>query len=226
MADYTVPVRGEAFIFYLSLVSQTDTKTYQSNPTLAAGDVKVSKDGGALANLATLPAVTPASGKLVKVSLSADEMTADNVVVIFSDAAGAEWCDFAVNIQTAARGVDDLAYPATSGRSLAVDASGQVDVRALASGAVTAAAIATGAIDADAVAADAANEIADALLDRASAIDSSTVRQVLRGIAAVLMGKATGAQGAEVYRAIDDSANRVTATSSSGNRSAVTLNLG
>lgn len=97
---YGPPVRGREFIFYVGLVSQIDTKTFQSSATLAAGDVKVSKDGGALANLTTLPAVTPAAGKLVKVTLSATETQADNVTVIFSDAAGGEWCDLVYNVQT------------------------------------------------------------------------------------------------------------------------------
>ena len=334
MSGPTVPAKNVALVIEVALVSQADTKLYQTNPTLATGDVKVQTDDGTLANITTLP-TGAASSKRVKVSLSAAEMNGDNIWIQFSDAAGAEWCDFAVCIQTSARGVDDLAFPTTTGRSLDVTATGAAGidlanvegqgttlalsattiatvttaanvttVNGLAAGVVTAAAVATGAIDADALAADAvteiqaglataaalttvqadtddiqtrlpaalvagridasvgamaasvvtaasiataaltaakfaagaidaaavatdaANEIADALLDRASAVDSYTVRQILRGMAAVLMGKVTGAQGAEVYRAADDSANRVTATTSSGNRSAITLNLG
>jgi len=124
----TMPAKkNTAFIFYMGLVSQANTKTMQSNPTLAAGDFKVSTDGGALTNLTTLPTVTPASGKMIKVSLSASEMNGDNVTVVCSDAAGAEWCDAVVNISTNARSIDDLAYPATSGRSMVVDANGLVD---------------------------------------------------------------------------------------------------
>lgn len=96
---YNPPIRGQQYIFYVSLPSQADPKTFQSNPTLATGDAKVSKDGGSLANLGTLPVVTPASSKLVKVTLSSSEMDADNVTVILSDASGAEWCDQTFNIQ-------------------------------------------------------------------------------------------------------------------------------
>ncbi len=39
------------------------------------------------------------------------EMAGDNIQVQFVDAAGAEWCDLVVNIQTTLRQVDDLAYP-------------------------------------------------------------------------------------------------------------------
>jgi len=133
MATYLPPKRGVELIFYVGLVSQADTKTLQANPTLAAGDVKVSKDGGALANLTTLPAVTPASGKAVKVTLSATEMEADNLTVVFADASGAEWCDQLVHIATAARQVDDLTYPTVSGRSLDVSAGGsaEADVAAI-----------------------------------------------------------------------------------------------
>ncbi len=108
MPSYVTPKKNSTFIFYLSLVSQADTKLFQSNPTLAAGDVKVSTDGGAFANLGTLPTVTPASGRGVKVTLSASEMNGDNILVVFSDAAGAEWCDLSISIQTSANQIDDL----------------------------------------------------------------------------------------------------------------------
>jgi hypothetical protein len=111
MATYVPAKRGVEYIFYVSLVQQADTKLLQGTPTLAAGDVTISKDGGAFANLTTLPTVTPAAGKSVKVTVSATEMTADNVLIVFSDAAGAQWCDLSINIQTAARQIDDLATP-------------------------------------------------------------------------------------------------------------------
>lgn len=127
MTSYVTPKKNTAFIFYAGLPSQASPGTFQSNPTLAAGDFKVSIDGGALANLTTLPTVTPASGKMVKFSLSSSEMNGDNITVVCSDAAGAEWFDVIMNIQTSARQIDDLAYPATSGRSMVVDANGLVD---------------------------------------------------------------------------------------------------
>jgi hypothetical protein len=90
------------------LKSQSSPNTFQTNPTIASGDFKVSIDGEALNNLATLPTVTPAGGKMVKISLSADEMNGDNIMVVGSDAAGAEWCDVTVEIQTSIRQIDDL----------------------------------------------------------------------------------------------------------------------
>ncbi len=100
MATHNPPLRAVAYEIYVSLRSQANTKIFQANPTLASGDAKVSKDGGALANLTTLPTVTPAAGKMVKISLSGTEMTADDVTVVLSDAAGNEWCDLVLNIQT------------------------------------------------------------------------------------------------------------------------------
>ena len=134
MATYQPAKRATAWVGYISLVSQADTKLMKSNPTIAAGDFKVSKDGGALANLTTLPSVTPASSVMVKIDLSATEMTADNVTVVCIDAAGAEWCDLVFNLQPSARQIDDLAYPATSGRSMVVDASGLVDANMVKAG--------------------------------------------------------------------------------------------
>lgn len=128
MATYTPPKRATAWIGYISLSSAAVASNLQANPTLAAGDVKVSIDGGAFANLTTLPAVTPAAGIAVKVQLSASEMTGDNIFVVFVDqTATKEWCDYSFTLQTAARQIDDLAYPATSGRSMVVDAAGLVD---------------------------------------------------------------------------------------------------
>lgn len=95
---YNPPRKNVEYIFYIGLISQT-TGQLQTNPTIAAGDFKVSTDGGGFGNLGTLPAVTPAGGKAVKVTLSASEMNGDNVVVIGSDAAGAEWDDIVVSIQ-------------------------------------------------------------------------------------------------------------------------------
>lgn len=170
MPSYVTPKKGVEFIFYISLVSQSNTKTMQSNPTIAAGDFKVSIDGGALANPATLPAVTPASSKAVKVTLSTSEMNGDNIVLIASDASGAEWCDLVVNIRTTARQIDDLAYPATSGRSTAIDASGQVTVGAIAANAITSTAFANDAITNAKIADNAisAAKIADGAIDAAT----------------------------------------------------------
>src|SRR5256885_1397158 len=112
MTSYVTPKKNIALKFYVGLVDQSNTKLLKANPTIASGDFKVSTDGGAFANLATLPSANPASGRAIMIDLSTSEMNGDNVVVQCVDAAGAEWCDLFVNIQTTARQIDDLAFPA------------------------------------------------------------------------------------------------------------------
>lgn len=100
MQNYVGIKKNSGYILYVGLTSQADTKLLQVNPTIASGDFKVSIDGGAFANLNTLPAVTPAGGRAVKITLSAGEMNGDNIMVMCVDAAGTEWCDLPINIQT------------------------------------------------------------------------------------------------------------------------------
>lgn len=73
-----------------NLISRS-TGQILASPTLAAGDVQVSTDGGSFANLATLPAVSPAGSGIVRVSLTADEVGDSTFTVRFLDQAGAEW---------------------------------------------------------------------------------------------------------------------------------------
>src|SRR5215510_10705584 len=131
MATAVPPKRNSAYVFYTALASQASSTALQTNPTLAAGDVQVSIDGGAFANLTTLPTVTPAGGKAVKVSLSAPEMNGDNIVVLFSDVAGAEWCEQLIELQTAEQQINDL-LP-TSSYAAPLDAAGTRTALGLAS---------------------------------------------------------------------------------------------
>jgi hypothetical protein len=73
-----------------------------------------------------------------------------------------------------------------------------------------------------------ANQNADALLDRADAMGTGlTLRKILRGIGAALLGKVSGAGTASiVFRDVNDSKNVITATvDEDGNRSDVTTDL-
>lgn len=77
------------------------TQNLQINPSITAGDVRVSKDGGALADIVALPLVTPTGSSLVRVVLSPTEMTADRVAVVFSDlTVGKEWDDEVIIVET------------------------------------------------------------------------------------------------------------------------------
>lgn len=97
------PQLGVAFTFTLALVDRANRPQFRVNPTLATGDFQISKDGGALGNLATLPVVAPAGSILVDVALSAAEMTFTNyATVVAKDAAGAEWDDAVITIAPSA----------------------------------------------------------------------------------------------------------------------------
>ena len=121
-----------------------------------------------------------------------------------------------------------------------------ITAASIAVGAIAADAFAAGAIDAAALAADAVteiqaglavpgsamtltagerNSIATALLDLAAGVETSyTVRQTLRLMASMLLGKASGGPGSSVFRDTGDTKNRVTTVAdSSGNRTTMTL---
>lgn len=124
MATQVPPLRASAFSFEVALVSQADTDIFKTTPTLATGDVTVSKDGGAFANIGTLP--SEISDGVLTVALTGAEMTADRVVVLFNDAAGDEWQDLVVSIHTVTTSqIDDLATAAvaTEGRLAELDAA-------------------------------------------------------------------------------------------------------
>ena len=61
----------------------------------------MSKDGGALSNLTTLPVNEPASSVLVTIALSSTEMNADVVSVVCIDQTSPkEWADLVISIPT------------------------------------------------------------------------------------------------------------------------------
>lgn len=181
MAEQSPPKRGEAYTFAVGLVNQSDTDTFVATPTLAGGDIQISKDGGQFANIATattlLDLASGADSGILLITLTAAEMTADRVVVLFHDAAGDEWQDCVVTIDTVSKRISDL-------NDIAAGAA-----MTLASGAITAAVIATGAIDADAIAADAigASELAaDAAAEIAAANWSYSSRTLTQSAASVI----------------------------------------
>jgi len=112
------PKKGVAFTFDLTLIDQANRPNIKLTPTLAAGDFKVSIDGGALANPATLPSESPAGSGIVKVILSAAEMTGDRIALKAHDAAGAEWDDVLVDIFPTLVAVDDGALAAGIAQSV------------------------------------------------------------------------------------------------------------
>lgn len=100
-APYNPPKKNEDFIIYIALEDMANPGSFKSSPTLASGDFKISKDGGAFANLATLPTNTPSSSVSVKIELSSTEMNADVIMVTCIDQTSPkEWADFAFSIPT------------------------------------------------------------------------------------------------------------------------------
>lgn len=100
-APYNPPVKAEDFIFRACLSDAAGNGSFKANPTIAAGDFKVDKDGGGLTNLTTLPVVDPPGSVLVKITLSAAEMNGDVVSIVGIDqTATKEWADFAIVIPT------------------------------------------------------------------------------------------------------------------------------
>lgn len=142
----------------------------------ASLDTEVSQDGGTFAD-ATNEATEIATGSgCYKVTLTAAEMNVDRVMTITKT--GTAGAKTAVNLMyTVARKLSDLAFPATSGRSIQVEADGMVhadlkewlgaapnalvssrvdvSVGAMAADVVTAAAIAANAIGSSELATDA-----------------------------------------------------------------------
>ena len=102
------PQKNVAYTFDIGLIDTANRPDFKANPTLATGDFKVSIDNGALANLATLPVVSPASSRIVKVVMSQSEMNGDRITIVGVDASGAEWDDVIVTINTTDDTIDTV----------------------------------------------------------------------------------------------------------------------
>src|SRR3990172_10383818 len=102
-APWNPPVKGEEFQIRIALYDLANPGSFKANPTIAAGDFKVTTDGGALGNLGTLPSVSPAGSIWVLVTISASEMNGDSIGIQTVDPTPPkEWADVAVSIPTVA----------------------------------------------------------------------------------------------------------------------------
>ena len=102
-APWNPPVKNQDFKVYIAVEDYVNPGNFKSSPTIAAGDFQVSKDGGAFANLTSLPAVEPAATHAIVVSLTSTEMNADSVVIRGIDqTAPKEWADLLISIPTTA----------------------------------------------------------------------------------------------------------------------------
>jgi hypothetical protein len=85
--------------FFVALEAYT-TGDAQGSPTIASGDWKISKDGAAFANLATLPDAEPDSTNQLRIQLSESELDADWVTIMGVDqTTDKEWEDFCITIR-------------------------------------------------------------------------------------------------------------------------------
>lgn len=215
MSSYVPAKKGVEFIFYVGLESVATAGAFQSNPTIASGDCKVSIDGGTLTNLATLPTVAPSSSKLVKITLSSSEMNGDNITVIWSDAAGGETKDLIINIQTAARQIDDLAYGTVSANVVQIsgdvtaadnaesffDGDGYAGTNNVIPTVTTVNGLASGAVTASALATDAAQEIADTVLARSrSNVDNTASEDSLYELIGAILDGDTSSGDLEIFK--------------------------
>ena len=119
---------NEAFSFYIALHDTSDSNDLQANPTLAAGDALHSGDGAATSNLATLPAVNPAGGRNVLVTLSAAEMNHANIMITMEDVAGDEWDAMYITIHTYATDTDDLVRSTTPANTADISSAGNIGI--------------------------------------------------------------------------------------------------
>jgi len=106
-------------------------------------------------------------------------------------------------------------------------ASGNVSAlaNAITNGIIAAATFAANAVDANALAADAANEVADALLDRTNGVETGrTLRDAIRRIASVVAGNASGGPGNSDFKALGNSGtSRVQSVADATGNRTVTL---
>lgn len=100
-APYNPPNKNQDFVIRVALRDANDASRFKANPTIAAGDFKVDKDGGGLTDLTTLPSVEPSGSVLVKVAFAQAEFDGDVVTLVCKDQTDPpEWSDLVICIPT------------------------------------------------------------------------------------------------------------------------------
>lgn len=129
-APYDPPVKGKDYLYAIALQDMANPGSFKAVPTIAAGDFKVSTDGSALANLATLPTNTPSGSIWLQVAFSSGEMNGDVVQFQAIDqTATKEWADYAECILTVVKDLTSgSVYLASGSVFLGTFASGVLGV--------------------------------------------------------------------------------------------------
>ena len=100
MIHYNPPIFNSAFKCRITL-NAADGSGIKVNPTIAAGDFQITRDGAALTNLNTPPSASPASSEFVLLELSASEMSGSIIAIKGVDQTDPkEWEDFSLCILT------------------------------------------------------------------------------------------------------------------------------
>lgn len=189
---------------------------YDADGNLVSGaawtSYQYSQDGGTWASFGGAPAEVN-SGGVYYMDITNTVMNCDCLCLKF------------VPSTSGAKPAVIVLYPEETGdirASVTQCATDVLTAAAIQDGAITAAKIATGAIDADALAADAVDEILDEVIE-----GTLTLRQVLRLLLSVMVGKSAGGGTATItFRDNADTKNRISATvDANNNRTAVTLDV-
>lgn len=201
-------------------LDSTDGNTVESGLTLTQPDIRLKKNGGNWAQKNAAQTLSHEENGYYEVTLDATDTNTVGLLRLAVHEAGALpiWEDFMV--------LPANVYDSLIGGSDTLD----VQVTGMGTNVITSSAINADAITATGLAADAANEIADALLNRANAIETGlTPVQSLRLIAAALAGKISGGgtETVTVRNAVADSKDRIVATTpdANGNRTVITVDL-
>lgn len=137
---------GEARVIYVPVIKRAVVDfAVGADWTPAAGDVKISKDGGAAANVTNLPtAIAMGNTAMWSFSLTATEMQAALVLVTVADAATKAVEDTMFAVETYGNASAQHAFDLDT--AAVTVATGGIAATAFAAGAIDAAAIAAGAI--------------------------------------------------------------------------------
>lgn len=161
---------GVARHFYLVLVKRAVVDfAVSADWTPAAGDVKISIDGGAAANVTNLPvAIAMGNTAIWDFSMTSGEMTGKQMVITVADSATKAVEDQSIRVETygnaSAQHAFDLNTATVVASSVTAVGTGAIAAASFASGAIDATAIATDAIGSAELATTAVNEIRDAIV--------------------------------------------------------------
>jgi hypothetical protein len=201
-------------------VDSTDGVTAETSLTITQPDIRLKKNGGAWAQKNAAQTLSHEENGYYEVTLDATDTNTLGLLRLAVNESGAMpiWEDFMV--------LSANVYDSLIGGGDTLD----VQVTGMGANVITSSVINTDAITSTGLAASAANEIADAALDRADAVETGlTLRQALRLIAAAVAGKLSGGGTSTVTirNAVADSKDRIVATTpdANGNRTAITVDL-